>query len=261
MTAPGKGPGKPAKDDNSTRTQGATSVSDRWITFDNYGTLTNWLDGMRIALQTAGVDDEQQRERLLLEYHAQELVVEGPGWRPYREVLQLGLRRAAERLGIELSGARDRALLDAWGEQPIYADVSEALNALRHDGWKLVILTNCDNDLWALTAKNLPLQFDAVITAEDIRSYKPELQHFREFRSRISSDDIWVHAATSWVHDILPATRMAASTVWVDRDLTGHPADFPDRRIADIKSLPAAIAGMQSILGPIGTREAAHLEV
>jgi len=233
----------------------------RWITFDNYGTLTNWLDGMRVALEKAGVSDTQQRELLLLAYHAQELVVEGPGWRPYREVLQIGLHRAAARLGIELTGPKDRALLDTWGEQPIYEDVAEGLNALREDGWKLVVLTNCDNDLWALTAKNLPIKFDAVITAEDVRSYKPELKHFREFRSRISGDDVWVHAATSWVHDILPATRMGASTVWVDRDLTGHPADFPDRRIPDIKSLSAAINGMQTVLGPISQSEANHLEV
>lgn len=230
-------------------------MTDRWITFDNYGTLTNWLAGMRVALENAGVSDEAVREQLLLGYHHQELIVEGPGWRPYREVLQLGLRRAAENLNVTLTGAGDRALLDAWGDQPIYPDVANGLQELRDAGWKLVILTNCDNDLWALTAKNLNEQFDAVITAEDIRSYKPDLGHFKEFRSRINGDDIWVHAATSWVHDVLPATRSGAHTVWVDRDLTGHPESFPDRRILDIASLPAAMGALEPDLQPIADRE------
>jgi 2-haloacid dehalogenase len=222
----------------------------KWITFDNYGTLTNWLDGMRAALRTAGVADGDV-DRLLLAYHAQEFTVESSGWLPYRDVLTTGLRRAADLTGVQLRPGAESAFLDGWDDLPIYPDVAEGLGALREEGWRLVVLTNCDDDLWARTRKNIPIEFDEWITAEEVRSYKPELEHFRAFRERIAEDDIWVHAAASWLHDIYPAARVGVPRVWVDRDLTGHPPAFADRRVEDIASLPAAVADLLPSLAPV----------
>ncbi len=225
-------------------------MAERWLTLDNYGTLTNWLAGMRAALRSVGVAEDRVDE-LLLAYHAQELTVEGlAGWIPYREVLETGLARAAELTGIDLPDGGAAAFVEQWDELPIYPDVEEGLSALRDAGWKLVVLTNCDDDLWARTRAHIPVTFDDWITAEQVRSYKPDLAHFQEFRKRIADDDLWVHAATSWLHDIYPAARMGVPRVWVDRDRTGHPPAFADRRIDDIASLPATIAELLPQLRP-----------
>lgn len=177
--------------------------------------------------------------------------MEGPGWRAYREVLEVGLGQAAEGLGIDLGESGTRALVDNWGQWPISDDVERGLTELRDAGWKLVVLTNCDNDLGAGTVEHLPIRLDDAITAEQVRSYKPELGHFRAFRERISDDALWVHAANSWLHDMVPARRSGVATVWVDRDLTGHPGDFPDRHVHDIKSLPATITELEPQLRPV----------
>lgn len=224
----------------------------KWITFDNYGTLTEWLTGMRAALVSSGVADKDADE-LLLAYHAAEFTIESSGWLPYRDVLRTGLRTAAEVTGIALPEDAEGAFLDHWDELPIYPDVAEGLGALRADGWKLVVLTNCDDDLWARTRSNIPIEFDDWVTAEQVQSYKPELGHFHAFRERIEDDDIWVHAAASWLHDIYPAARVGIPRVWVDRDLTGHPPAFADRRVEDIASLPGAVADLLPTLKPVST--------
>lgn len=227
------------------------NMPERWLTLDNYGTLTNWLAGMRSAIRKAGVPDDKVDE-LLLAYHAQELTIEGlAGWIPYREVLETGLGRAAKLVGVDLPDGGAAAFLEHWDDLPIYDDVAAGLGALRDAGWKLVVLTNCDDDLWARTRAHIPVEFDDWITAEQIKSYKPELKHFQAFRERIADDDLWVHGATSWLHDIYPAARMGVTRVWVDRDLTGHPPAFADRRIPDVASLPAAIEELLPTLRPV----------
>ena len=73
------------------------------------------------------------------------------------------------------------ALVAAWPEMAIFPDVAEALTALVRSGWRLGMLTNCDNDLFASTAAKLPAPAEVVVTAEEVRSYKPDLGHFRKF--------------------------------------------------------------------------------
>ena len=73
---------------------------------------------------------------------------------------------------------------------------------------------------------------EVVVTAQQVQSYKPDLAHFRKFAAVTGATPAnWIHVANSWVHDILPALRMGLRSVWVDRDRTGHPAKFAERRI------------------------------
>jgi 2-haloacid dehalogenase len=212
----------------------------RWLTFDCYGTLADWNTCMLGALQPAlGAGAIP----LLSAYHQAESILEAePDWRPYREILRDGLGLAARRVGVPVTSVKAEAFVEAWPSMPVFPDVAEALGTLASSGWRLAILTNCDEDLFAATASALPAPFDVVVTAERVRSYKPDLGHFRKFAEITGATPAtWIHVANSWVHDILPAARMGLRSVWVDRDHTGHPAKFAERRITTMRRLPETV--------------------
>ena len=168
---------------------------------------------------------------------------------PYREVLTAGLASAARHEGLTLAHGDEQAFVRAWPDMPVFEDAGPALTALREQGWRLAILTNCDDDLFATTRSRLPAPFDLVITAQQVGSYKPDLAHFRAFADQtMVSKASWIHVANSWVHDILPAARMGLRSVWVDRDGTGHPAKLAERRITAMRRLPEAVADVSAIL-------------
>jgi 2-haloacid dehalogenase len=133
---------------------------------------------------------------------------------------------------------------------PVFGDAGAALNTLRERGWRLAFLTNCDEDLFATTRTRLPAPFDLWVTAEEVRSYKPDLAHFRTFAEKTGATAAnWIHVANSWVLDMLPAARMGLRSVWVDRDLTGHPAKLADRRVSSMRRLPEAVSDVSAVPG------------
>jgi 2-haloacid dehalogenase len=213
----------------------------RWLTFDCYGTIADWNTCMLGALQPiAGA----HAETLLAAYHKAESIIEAlPQWRPYRDVLTDALALAARRSGVSVRPEQAVAFVEAWPSMPVFPDVADALNALVSQGWRLAILTNCDDDLFAETSGRLPVPFDVVVTAQQVRSYKPDLAHFRKFAEMTGATPAnWIHVANSWVHDVLPAARMGLRSVWVDRDHTGHPAKFAERRVTSMRRLPETVA-------------------
>ena len=157
-------------------------MTDKWLTFDCYGTIADWNTCMGAALEAiAGA----KAGRLLVAYHQAELEIEaGPGWRPYREVLTAGLARAARREQITLPRGGEEAFVRAWPDMPVFDDAGAALTTLRERGWRLAFLTNCDDDLFATTRARMPAPFDLWVTAEEVRSYKPDLGHFRKFAEK-----------------------------------------------------------------------------
>jgi 2-haloacid dehalogenase len=213
----------------------------RWLTFDCYGTIADWNTCLLGALQPIAGSHAQS---LLTAYHKAESIIEAlPRWRPYRDVLSDALALAARRTGISIRPDQAGAFGTAWSSMTAFPDAAEALGTLGSQGWRLAILTNCDDDLFALTAANLPVPFDVVVTAQQVRSYKPDLAHFQKFAEMTgATPGNWIHVANSWVHDVLPAARMGLRSVWVDRDRTGHPAKFAERRVTSMRRLPETVA-------------------
>jgi 2-haloacid dehalogenase len=264
-------------------------AGDRWLTFDCYGTLADWNACIRTAL--APLAGPSTALMLAAYHQAELTLEARPPWRPYREILASGVRLAARELGITLgdpaggtepghgiprqgadpgagrgsgrnpgrAGADDpvlasdpaAVLVRAWPTMTLFDDVAPALRTLAADGWRLAILTNCDDDLFATTAPRLPVEFDVVVTAEQARSYKPDLGHFQRFAELTgATPENWIHVGNSWVHDVLPASRMGLRSVWVDRDLTGHPAKTADRRITAMRRLPETVADVSVLPAP-----------
>jgi 2-haloacid dehalogenase len=219
-------------------------TTERWITFDCFGTLIDWHAGYRAILAPlAG----ERTEALISAYHGFERALEAERpHRLYRDVLTTGLARAAEAIGLPLPPAETDIIARRWGELPLYPDVPAALAALRAGGFRIGVLTNCDDDLFARTRERHPnLDPDLVVTAEQVGSYKPELGHFLHFE-RVTgiARRNWVHAACSWFHDIEPARRLGIARVWVDRDRTGDDPAAASRVIPDLANLAATAAAL-----------------
>lgn len=217
------------------------STSDKWITFDCFGTLVDWHTGFaRLLAPLAG----PRTAELIAAYHRHERVLEHERpHRSYRDVLTEGVRLAARDIGLALDEREVAAWPLRWGTQPVFPDVEPVLAALRAAGWKLAVLTNCDLDLFAQTERGFRQKFDLVVTAEQVKDYKPSLAHFRYF-SRVSGvdHDRWVHAACSFYHDITPTRELGIRRIWVDRDRTGDDASAATLRIENAEQLPAAVA-------------------
>jgi 2-haloacid dehalogenase len=214
-------------------------ATDRWVTFDCFGTIVDWHSGYRQALSPiAG----SRTDELIRAYHGFEQTIEAQSpHRLYKDVLTTGIGLAARQLG--LPDDQSDVLVRQWGEFPFFADVGPALGALHAAGWKIAMLTNCDNDLFARTLERFPVRPDLVVTAEMAGSYKPALGHFARFEEDTGVDRAhWIHAACSWFHDIVPARQLGLKRIWVDRDKTGHDPEAATSVLPDLVDLPKVVA-------------------
>jgi 2-haloalkanoic acid dehalogenase type II len=188
------------------------------ITFDCYGTLIDWESGIADAFlrAAASVDISLRREDILREYANTERHVESEEYRSYRDVLQDTATRVAFALGWPLAHEDATFLADSLPSWQPFPDTNPALERLAAAGCRLGILSNIDDDLIAATRKHLSVDFDLVITAQQMQSYKPAHAHFTRARQRIG-DARWLHAAESNFHDIVPANALGIDTAWINR--------------------------------------------
>jgi len=221
-------------------------VSDRWLTFDCFGTLIDWRHGIRT---TGELLFPGRGQDFLAAYITLEAEVEGEGsFKRYRAVLTETTRRAARQLALDLKPDDATALVSTIPHWPPFADVGPALAELRRDGWRFALLTNCDRDIIALTQRRLPASFDAVVTAEDVSAYKPSPAHFRLFQSTFgSSAAVWIHVAQSYFHDIRPTHELGITRVWVNRQGERDDPSIADAVISGLAQLPEAVSGLSKV--------------
>jgi 2-haloacid dehalogenase len=189
------------------------------LTFDCYGTLINWEAGILPALRAIlgahgqNVDDA----KLLKLYGDFELLSEQGTFHPYREVLQSVVRRFGAELGFAPTPDQVRSLPDSLPKWEPWPDTVVALRRLK-SRFRLAILSNVDDDLFAATRPKLGVEFDEVITAQQAQAYKPSLKLFELALSRINAPAHRVlHVGQSIYHDVIPAQALGLATVWVNR--------------------------------------------
>jgi 2-haloalkanoic acid dehalogenase type II len=215
-----------------------------FVTFDCYGTLIDWESGIANAFLTAAREDglALQRDAVLRAYEQIEPVVEREQFRLYRDVLTETATRVAHSFGWTLSRDRAAFLPESLGNWQPFPDTNPALERLKAAGYKLGILSNVDDDLLAATRRHFTVDFDLLITAQQVQSYKPAPGHFNAARARIG-DARWLHAAQSNFHDIVPANAMGIPTAWVNRH--GHaalPGGTPTHEVRDLAALARDVA-------------------
>lgn len=210
------------------------------VTFDCYGTLIDWENGIADAFDEAMRRDGVRiaREEILQSYAAIEPVVEQERYRTYREVLAEVAMRVASSHGWPLTFERAGFLADSLPEWKAFPDTNAALERMKAGGIKLGILTNCDDHLNAATRRNhFTVEFDLVITAQQVRAYKPASPHFDAARERIGNLR-WLHAAQSNFHDIIPANRFHIPNAWINRKHeTALEGGVPTYEFHDVRGL------------------------
>src|SRR6266496_1320995 len=173
------------------------------LSFDCYGTLIDWeagiLRSLQDLLQAHGL--QVDAETILRSYVTHEAELETGDWHPYRQILREVSIGVAQEFGVALSGSEPDRLPNSIGSWPPFDDTVSALRQLK-SRFRLVILSNVDDALFAQTAKQLNIPFDEVITAEQLRSYKPADAHFREALGRLNVPVSQIlHVAQSLYHD------------------------------------------------------------
>lgn len=192
----------------------------RLITFDCYGTLIDWENGMLAALRPLLLKDGRSvSDSQVLELYGEiEAELEAGPYLPYRQVLMQAAREIGRRVGTEVSAEEGSEFAESLSRWKPFVDTVPALQALARR-FRLGIISNVDDDLFVETRKQLAaVELDFVVTAQQMRSYKPSYRNFEEAirRSGLSKDQI-LHSGQSLYHDIAPANALGIQNVWVNR--------------------------------------------
>jgi 2-haloalkanoic acid dehalogenase type II len=209
------------------------------ITFDCYGTLIDWEAGIIAAFQSEAGRDGMTLEpdAVIGAYHIEEPEVESGRFRSYREVLTDTAVRVASRLGWHIDRARASFLPESLPQWTAFADTNAGLEKLA-SRYRLGILSNTDDDLIAATRKHFTVDFDIVVTAQQVKSYKPGYAHFQEGLRR-AGDRKLLHAAQSYIHDVVPCSALGIPVAWVNRksEPIGSAGVEPTYEAPDLASL------------------------
>ena len=195
------------------------------LTFDCYGTLIDWEKGIWDALQSILTGNNRldiTKALALQQFAALESNQQSatPGMR-YSSVLEAVHARFALDNELETTDEMNENFAKSVAEWPSFSDSADALCTLQTK-YKLVILSNVDRAGFAASNRKLGVEFDAIYTAEDIGSYKPDLRNFTYMLRQLSDDfgfekrDV-LHVAQSLHHDHAPARKMGLANVWIDR--------------------------------------------
>ncbi len=205
------------------------------LTFDCYGTLIDWESGIATALQPllARVGDALTRDAALEAFgrHEARLEAANPTMR-YRDLLVLVHEALAHDWGVVPDAAECGRFAASIGDWPAFADTAAALRYLQQH-YRLVILSNVDRDSFRASNRRLGVAFDAIYTAEDIGSYKPDPRNFAYLIQHLAAMGIAqsqiLHTAQSLFHDHAPANHAGLASAWIDRrhDASGWGATSP----------------------------------
>src|SRR5579884_676620 len=168
-----------------------------FVTFDVYGTLIDWETGAYEAFKR-----EADRDGFTIELYA--------------EVLRRTAVQIAKTLGWPLEPSRAGFLPDSVQRWPPFKETNSVLQKIKKK-YYIGLISNIDDKLLGQTRRHIPLDFDLVVTAQQVRSYKPDPAHFIECERRIGGKKGWVHVAASYYHDVEPCLKRKIPVIWVNR--------------------------------------------
>ena len=222
------------------------------LTFDCYGTLIDWESGILGALRPllAAHGKTLDDGAILALYSELEPAIQQESYRPYRQVLEEVVRALGQRLGFSPTDAEAESLPFSLRNWLPFPDTVAALHALK-SRYRLGVISNIDDDLFAMTAQHLEVPFDFLVTAQQAGSYKPSTNNFKLALERIGLPaEKVLHCAESLYHDVAPARSLGLATVWVNRHVgksrpsATRKADIrPDLEVTDLKTLAALALG------------------
>jgi 2-haloacid dehalogenase/putative hydrolase of the HAD superfamily len=189
-----------------------------FVTFDVYGTLIDWETGIWEAFSAEAQRDGFTIERdevipLFMEISRE---IESGSYELYAEVLRRTVVEIAKRLGWPLEPSRSGFLPDSVQRWAPFRETRPALDKIAKK-YNVGLISNVDDKLLGQTRRHLQVDFDIVVTAQQVRSYKPDAAHFNECARRVGGKKGWVHVASSYYHDVEPCVKLKIPVIWVNR--------------------------------------------
>jgi 2-haloacid dehalogenase len=191
-----------------------------FVTFDVYGTLIDWEAGVFAAFRREAardgftIDDPQE---IIPRFHEYEREIESGSYELYAEVLRRVAVRIAKEIGWPLEPSRSGFLPDSVQRWAPFRETNPQLTKLNKK-FSTGLVSNIDDKLLGQTRRHIPQDFDLVVTAQQVRSYKPDPAHFKECARRIGGKKGWVHVAASYFHDVEPCLKEKIPVIWVNRN-------------------------------------------
>jgi len=220
----------------------------RAITFDCYGTLIDWeaeiqqFFAQRLAakgIEEIDIDALQtQWEEIQFHYIREQ-------YRPYRQVLHDTMKMAFDQFHLPYDDADVEAFAASMGHWKPFPDTRDAILELQKFV-KVVLITNTDDAIIAETERTIGVKFDDIITAEQAGAYKPSHKGFLLARERLglAVRDIW-HAGFGFKYDVVPASELGYTTVWVNRQGQARPLDVKETfLVGDMRTLAYLVRGI-----------------
>ncbi len=224
------------------------------VTFDCYGTLIDWETGMLASLRPLFFRDGRQipDAQLLERYGEIEAELEAGPYLPYRQVLSQTAQEMGRRLGMEISNESARIFAGSLVQWEPFADTVSGLRTLAKH-FRLGIISNIDDDLFSATQKKLQVEFDVIVTAQQVQSYKPSLKNFQEAlrRSNLKKEQI-LHAGQSVYHDIVPTNALGMMNIWVNRPSIRPDAGAAKPAVAQPSFETRSVAELAALVAPSG---------
>ena len=190
----------------------------RFVTFDCYGTLIDWELGAYDAFQAEADRDGFTIDRntampLFIDVQKE---IERGSYELYAEVLRRTAVRCASELGWEIEPVRSSFLPNSIPSWPPFRDTNTLLERLKKK-YQIGLIANIDDKLLGATRRHFRVDFDLVVTAQQVRSYKPDPAHFKECQRRIGGKTGWVHITSGYETDVVPCLKAKVPVIWVNR--------------------------------------------
>jgi 2-haloacid dehalogenase/putative hydrolase of the HAD superfamily len=209
-----------------------------FVTFDVYGTLIDWDSGAYDAFEREAKRDgfSLERDQVIRLFHEVQQQIQAGSYELYAEVLRRTAVQIAKELDWPLEPSRSGFLPDSVQRWPPFKETNSVLQkiAKKH---KVGLISNIDDKLLGQTRRHIPLDFDLVVTAQQVRSYKPDPAHFTECERRIGGKKGWVHVAASYYHDVEPCLKKKIPVIWVNRNKQSLESNQkkPDAEVATLR--------------------------
>jgi len=189
-----------------------------WVTTDCYGTLIDWETGAYDAFQAEAEKDgfTVDREQLIpLFVDVQREIMRG-SYELYAEVMRRTAVRCAQELGWDLEPSRAQFLPDSIPSWPGFRETNAQLERFAKK-YEIGLISNIDDKLLGATRRHFRVDWDLVVTAQQVRSYKPDPAHFKECARRIGGKKGWIHIASGYETDVEPVVKERVPVIWVNR--------------------------------------------
>ncbi len=189
-----------------------------WVTLDVYGTLIDWETGVMDALAKVTEGEVKfDKNEVLPQFKEIQHKIEAGSYELYAEVLRRTVLDIAENIGWRLEPSQAGFLPESIASWKPFSETNPSLKKLAKN-FQTGLVSNIDDKLLGHTRRHMPHDFDLVVTAQQVRAYKPDPAHFNEFQRRIGGKKGWVHVSSSYHTDVEPCIKKKVPVIWINRN-------------------------------------------